>query len=109
MRLLKAEYGYEPLPRVQKAESKLEPLATYVLLSEFAFDLDGQLHEALAELPVAAEQHKDRVFALCDRMRRSDDTREGYIDAAQRAETQLRLRELYKDHENLGEASSTWN
>jgi len=103
LRLLKAEYGYEPPPRMQKAESKLEPLAPYVLLSEFAFDLEGPLHEALAELPVAPEQHKERIYALCDRMRRSDDTREGYIEAAQRYETQLRLRELYKGHENLGE------
>jgi len=103
LRLLQNEYGYEPPTRTQTAESRLEPLASYVLLSEFAFDLDGPLHDALTELSVAPEQHKERILALCDRMRRSDDTREGYIEIAQRVEGQLRLRELYKDHEKLGE------
>jgi hypothetical protein len=103
LRLLQAEYGYEAPSRTQKSESKLQMLAHYVLLSEFAFDLDGPVDKALGELAVASEQHKERIFALCDRMRRSDDTREGYIAAAQHVETQLGLRALYKDRENIGQ------
>ncbi len=103
LRLLKAEYGYAPPAKAQKAESICQWFAAYILLSEFAFDLSAPLDGALAEVPLAAERHKERVLALCDRMRRSDDTREGYIDAAQRVETQLRLKELYKDQDNLGQ------
>ena len=102
LRLLRNEYGYVPPPRVSKIEPRLEPFAAYILLSEFAFDLGQPLPDALANTAVAPAAHKDRIFALCERMRRSDDTREGYIDLAQRLETQLRLRELFKDDDILG-------
>ncbi|TVS21061.1 MAG: PglZ domain-containing protein, partial [Planctomycetaceae bacterium] len=102
LRLLQAEFGYEPPSRAQKASSKLEPLAHHVLLSEFAFDLDGPLDPSLAELSIAPAEHRERIFALCDRMRRSDDTREGYIGIAQHVEAQLQVRQRYKDHLNLG-------
>ena len=51
---------------------------------------------------MAPVQHKDRIFALCDRMRRSNDTREGYIDLAQRLEAQLRMRDIFRDYDRLG-------
>src|SRR5262245_23137497 len=38
------------------------------------------LPATLANTSIAPPQHKDRIFALCDRMRRSNDTREGYTD-----------------------------
>ncbi len=91
LRLLKAEFGFVPSVKAQKAELMRQNLSAYILLSEFAFDLTSPLHEALAEMPLAPEQHKERIFALCDRMRRSDDTRDGYIEVAQQVESQLRL------------------
>ena len=102
LRLLHNEYGYAPPPRASKVEPRLEPFAPYVLLSEFAFDLGEPLPDALASTPVAPVQHKDRIFALCDRMRRSNDTREGYIDLAQRLEAQLRMRDIFRDYDKLG-------
>jgi hypothetical protein len=103
LRLLHDEYGYSPPPRVTKVESKLETLGSFVLLSEFAFDTDDPLPDPLSQLPVAPELHKDRIFALCERMRKNDDFREGYIDLAERLEGQLRLRELFEDPEKLGQ------
>ena len=35
-------------------------------------------------------------------MRRSNDTREGYIDLVQRPETQLRMRDIFRDYATLG-------
>jgi hypothetical protein len=102
LRLLYNEYGYTPPPRVSKVESRLEPFAQYALLSEFAFDLGELLPDVLANASVAPLQHKDRIFALCDRMRRSNDTREGYIDLAQRLEAQLRMRDIFRDYDTLG-------
>lgn len=102
LRLLHNEYGYAPPPRASKIEPSLEPFAPYVLLSEFAFDLGEPLPDALASIPVAPVQHKDRILALCDRMRRSNDTREGYIDLAQRLEAQLRMRDIFRDRDTLG-------
>src|SRR5262245_3494261 len=60
LRLLHNEYGYAPPPRARKAALRLEPFAPYVLLSEFAFDLDEPLPDALASTPVAPVQYKDR-------------------------------------------------
>jgi len=102
LRLLHHEYGYAPPPRASKVEPRLEPFAPYVLLSEFAFDVGEPLPDALANTSIALPQHKDRIFALCDRMRRSNDTREGYIDLSQRLEAQLRMRDIFKDYDKLG-------
>ena len=101
-RLLHNEYGYSPPPRVSKVDKKLEPLAAYSLLSEFIFDLQTSLPDALTDLTIAAPDHKERIFALCDRMRKNDDYREGYIALAQRLEGELKLRELFQDCDQLG-------
>lgn len=102
LRLLHNEYGYTLPSRASQVESRLEPFAPYVLLSEFAFGLGEPLPDALASIPIAPVQHKDRILALCDRMRRSNDTREGYIDLVQRLETQLRMRDIFRDYVTLG-------
>lgn len=102
-RMLRKEFGYAPPPRVTKVESKLETLGSYILLSEFAFDLAAPLPDALGSLPLASAEHKQRIFAVCDRMRRSDDFREGYLALAQRYESELRLRDLFSGYERLGE------
>jgi hypothetical protein len=101
-RLLHNEYGYTLPSRTSQLESRLEPFAPYVLLSEFAFDLGEPLPDALASISIAPVQHKDRILALCDRMRRSNDTREGYVDLAQRLEAQLRMWDMFRDYAALG-------
>ena len=102
-RLLHKEFGYSPPLSVTKVDAKLEALGGYVLLSEFAFDLEAPLPDSLTNFPVALPEHKQRIYALCDRMRRNDDFREGYISLAQRYEIELRLRDLFVRYERLGE------
>jgi hypothetical protein len=101
-RLLNVEYGYSPPPRKAKAEAKLAPLGAFVLLSEFVFDLQTSVPDRLSDLTVADFAHRDRIFAVCDRMRRNDDFREGYISLAQRLEDELKLRESFEDCDQLG-------
>ena len=101
-RMLHEEYGYLPPPRKAKVEAKLAPLGAYVLLSEFVFDLQTSVPDGLSDLTVADIAHRDRIFAVCDRMRRNDDFREGYISLAQRLEDELKLRESFEDCNQLG-------
>ncbi len=101
-RMLHDEYGYSPPPRKAKVEAKLAPLGAYVLLSEFVFDLQTSVPDGLSDLTVADTAHRDRIFAVCDRMRRNDDFREGYISLAQRLEDELKLRESFEDCNQLG-------
>ena len=56
LRLLHNEYGYTPPSRASQVESRLEPFAPYVLLSEFAFGLGEPLPDALASIPIAPVQ-----------------------------------------------------
>ncbi|MEM7473709.1 MAG: PglZ domain-containing protein [Planctomycetota bacterium] len=102
LRMLHDEFGYSPPPRKAKAEAKLAPLGAYVLLSEFVFDLQTSVPDGLSDLTVADPAHRDRIFAVCDRMRRNDDFREGYIGLAQRMESELKLRDSFQDCNQLG-------
>lgn len=102
LRALRSDLGYTPPPRVKAIEPITEHLGRYVLLSEFAFDLPGPLPDALATLARAEQAHRERIYALCERMRGTDDTREGYIALAPRVEHALRLPELTRDLLQLG-------
>lgn len=94
MRLLKADLGFEPPLATKALDGVRKSLETYVLLSEYTFDSQGELPGAWAYLPRADEIHRERIFALCDRMRGSDDTREGYVLLAAEAERVLRVQEM---------------
>lgn len=97
LRLLQAVLGFAPPPRVTVLESIREHLGRYVLFSEFVLDLPGTLPEQLAAVPRAAGRHRQAVYSLCERMRGSDDTRDGYIALAADVEKALRLPELTRD------------
>jgi hypothetical protein len=72
-------------------KSLREQLATYVLLSELAFDLSGPWPDSLADVPRAEFKHRDRVYAVCERLRASDDTRPAYMTLANDVESALQL------------------
>jgi hypothetical protein len=101
LRLLQAVLGFAPPPRVTVLESIREHLGRYVLFSEFALDLPGTLPEQLAAVPRAAGQYRQAVYSLCERMRGSDDTRDGYTSLAGDVEKALRLPELTRAGPNL--------
>jgi hypothetical protein len=102
LRLLRADFGFSPSGAVRSAGSLLDQFGRYVLLSEFASDLPGSLPDALTTLPRAESDHRQRIFALCERMRGSDDTREGYIAFASRVETELRMPDVTRELKQLG-------
>jgi hypothetical protein len=101
-RLLRAELGFVPAAGATAIQSLVEHLGRYVLFSEFAFDLPCPLPDSLANVPRAEEKFRPAIYALGERMRGSDDTREGYIRLAQNAEQALHLPELTRDLPNLG-------
>jgi hypothetical protein len=102
LRLLEAELGFVPPPRVKALDTILQHLGRFVLLSELALDLPGSLPDALSSVPRADAACREKVFALCDRMRGSDDTRDGYLTLATRVERELRLPDLTRGMLDLG-------
>lgn len=101
-RLLSADLDFTPPPRVKALDTIVQHLGRFVLFSEFVFDLRCPLPDTLDKVPRASDASRDRILALCDRMRGSDDTREGYIALASRAEQELRLPETFTDPFVLG-------
>ncbi|MBI3695575.1 MAG: PglZ domain-containing protein [Acidobacteria bacterium] len=81
---------------------KTYQIGTHLRPPEFTFDLPGPLPEQLATAARAGEEHRERIYALCERMRGADDTREGYIERARSVEQQLRLGELTRELPQLG-------
>jgi hypothetical protein len=102
LRLLQTGLGFVPPARVTALESILEHLGRYVLFSEFALDMPGTLPEQLTGVPRAASECRDATYSVCERMRASDDTRDGYVALAGRVEKALCLPELVGGLPKLG-------
>lgn len=102
LRLLQSNFGFGPPTGVSSVDAILGHFGRYALFSEFALDLPAGMPEELTTVPHAGEEHRDRVFALCDRMRGTDDTRENYIALAQRVEQDLRLAEVSRHQGEFG-------
>ncbi len=91
LRLLAAELGFVPPGSAKQWKQRWALLARYVLFSEFAFDLPGELPAALVNLPCADESYRDRIYALAERLRGTVGTRDTYIDLANHVERELGL------------------
>lgn len=104
VKLMVDSIGFAPtVPEKIKAWKKIrEAISAYVLLSELAFDLPGTLPDALANVPRAEMQHRDRIYAICDRLRSSDDTRDTYRELARRIEDEMKLRDHFRGVTQLG-------
>jgi hypothetical protein len=79
-----------------------DELWRFLLFSEFAFDLPGDLPNALADVPRTAEEARPLVEDLCDRLRDSTANQPLYIERAEGIENELGLREACAGIENLG-------
>jgi hypothetical protein len=102
VRLLHTGLDFVVPGRVTALESILDHLGRYVLFSEFALDIPGSLPERLAGVPRAENEHRAAIYSVCERMRASDDTRDGYVALAVRVEKALRLPELVGGLPELG-------
>lgn len=83
-------------------QSVRSDLITYILLSEFAFDLPSELPDALSGFTLAGEDKKDLVFKICEKMRGMDIYRDSYLSMAEKLESDLRLPNIMRDVEELG-------
>lgn len=102
LRILRAELGFTAPQGAKDLDAFVEALGRYVLFSEFAFDCPSSLPETLAGVTRAEPRFRDVVYPICDRMRGSDDTREGYIRLATALEKNLRLPTLTAHLSELG-------
>jgi PglZ domain len=102
LRLLRTDFGFSSAGAIKSTGAFVEQFGRYALLSEFALDLPENLPGALSVLPIAEAVHRERIFALCDRMRGSDDTREGYSALAHRVESDLRVADITRSLGELG-------
>lgn len=102
LRLLQAGLGFTPPPRVTGPASIVDHLGRYVVFSEFALALPGALPDRLTGVPRSPEAYRTAIYCLCDRMRGSDDTRDGYIALGERVEKALRLPEIAGELPELG-------
>ncbi len=103
LRLLEVELGCVLSAKTKSLKTLREHLGHYILLSELAFDLSGSWPDSLTNVSRAEFKHRDRIYAICERLRTSDDTREAYIELANRVERELKLPDHFIGVTQLGE------
>jgi hypothetical protein len=100
--LLKASLALTLRTRGRAWSTIAEELWRYVLFSEFAFDLPGDLPAALQDLSRAPEGGQAVVFSLCEDLRSDHRTQPVYIDRAQKLEKELSLAQHCAALKDLG-------
>lgn len=78
-------------------------LWTYILFSEFVFDLPVDLPESLLKVPCAPDSARQTIYLLCDRLREDRRYREIYMENAEKIEKALSLPSYCEHIEDLGE------
>jgi len=99
---LATELGFRPPAAVKATKSILDHLARFVLVSELLFDLPSGPPPGLNSVAHADPAHRDRVLALCDRMRDDATLRPGYVQRALAVERELDIPAELRDCEALG-------
>jgi hypothetical protein len=89
--LLADALGLKLVTRGKTWESIAGELWRFLLFSEFAFDLPGELPSALANVPRAPTPARPLVEDLCERLRSDARTRPHYIERAGEIEKELCL------------------
>ena len=68
-----------------------DELARFVLFSEFALDLPGELPASLVDVPRAGDDDRSLVYAVCDQLRNHRSHEEDYIELAGQVSRELDL------------------
>lgn len=84
---------------LQEIQSKLW---TYLLFSEFVFDLPEALPDHLKSVRIAPMEMKEKVYLICDQLRNRIDLRERYVRAANKVTEQLSLTDAFAKAKHLG-------
>jgi hypothetical protein len=78
-------------------------LWTYLLFSEFVFDLPEKLPDNFKSVAIAPVEMKDKVYMVCDKLRNQIDLRETYVRIANKIAEQLNLADIFSKARHLGE------
>ncbi|MCP8687154.1 PglZ domain-containing protein [Marinobacterium sedimentorum] len=101
--LLLNSIGLKLRTRAKSWSAIADELWSYLLFSEFAFDLPAALPEALDNIPHAPSQAAPLIEDLCERLRSDRRTQPTYIDRAESIESDLELVEYCKQMFDLGQ------
>ena len=85
---------------LQELQSKLW---SYLLFSEFVFDLPESLPDHLKSVSIAPVEMKDKVYLVCDQLRNRIDLREKYVISANKVTEQLGLIDAFAKAKHLGQ------
>lgn len=78
-------------------------LWSYLLFSEFVFDLPEELPDNLKSVAVAPVELKDKIYMVCDKLRNQINLRETYVKMANKIAVQLNLTDVFARAKHLGE------
>lgn len=78
-------------------------LWSYLLFSEFVFDLPEPLPDSLKSVPIAQEASKENIYLICDKLRNLKNLRETYVRMANKTTQTLHLDVLFAKAKHLGE------
>ena len=101
--LLRNSMGLTLKTRGKTWDSVSTELWRFVLFSEFAFDLPGELPNSLSDVPRAEALAKPLIEDLCDRLRNDRRTQSTYIDRADEIEKDLKLVSQFVGWADLGD------
>lgn len=90
----------EGTPNLKEVQDRMW---TYLLFSEFVFDLPETLPNSLATVPRADDTQKAAIYDITKRIRNSVDMRDNYVEAANKVALDLNLESLFQSSDNLGE------
>ena len=91
------------ITKSQKWKPIAEELWRFLLLSEFVFDLPGELPEQLKTVPIAERSTEPLIYEICDQLRDNRRTRSNYIDHAQDIAGQLELKTIVGELDDFGD------
>lgn len=80
-----------------------ESLGRFLLFSEFALDLPGELPASLGAVPHASEDRRSLVYSLCAGLRDSRSTQGAYRELAEKVDRSLGLSQKFAHMQELGE------
>lgn len=80
-----------------------QKLWMYLLFSEFVFDLPSALPDSLKTVAMAPVEIKDKIYSVCDHLRRRSDLREIYVRMARKTADAFQLADLFAKSKHLGD------
>ena len=95
--------GHTLKTKGQMRKSVADELWRLLLFSEFAFDSAGDIAKSLETVPRVNDAAKTLVYDVCDELRKHQDYKDGYREAALEIERELNLAERSKEMRHLGE------